>query len=392
MIVRSPARVLLSVVLLFSLFSAVLPAAGKERQEADDDIDRISLAGLLIRDGHYDRAAAVLSKVDEAREDIDLARLYTLRGLVGLHQQDLSRAKSAFRRAIDEGQTNLIVHVYLAQVYYGLQEYQAVLDAIDAAGAQGESLPELYLMRAQSHWELDEPQSAWRALDDGQRQFPENRAFLRRKVFFLIELGLYQEAAALGREYLQVASASEQDHLAIANALRRSGQPREAAAFLEMAQMQDGASQDITLELAHAYLDLDWKHAAAGVLEQAVGEYPTLASEAAELYRRTGRLHRALLLNTQIQDQQKKLKQRLALLLEMERYQQAATMADALRRVGLLQDEDIRYALAYAYFRSGDFEQAEAHLARLSRPALFRKAAEIRKAMDECRDAEWKCY
>ena len=97
------------------------------------------------------------------------------------------------------------------------------------------------------------------------------------------------------------------------------------------------------------------------------------------------------MLNGQISDQKVKLRQRLALLLELQRYEQAAAMDDDLRRTGLMDDEDIRYALAYAVFKVGDFDNAEIHLQKLTRPDLFRKAAELRRAIQDCSEDAWQC-
>jgi hypothetical protein len=62
-----------------------------------------------------------------------------------------------------------------------------------------------------------------------------------------------------------------------------------------------------------------------------------------------------------------------------------------LTRLGLLDDEDIRYALAYAYFKTGDFEATERQLQQLTRPDLFRKAAELRSAIQDCAEDTWQC-
>jgi hypothetical protein len=113
--------------------------------------------------------------------------------------------------------------------------------------------------------------------------------------------------------------------------------------------------------------------------------------EAAELYRRSGQTFRALNLNGQLTDQEEKLRQRLALFLELENYEQAASMETPLRRVGLLDEEDLRYAIAYALFKTGDFGAAEEHLGRLERADLFRKAAELRRAIQDCREDSWRC-
>ena len=62
-----------------------------------------------------------------------------------------------------------------------------------------------------------------------------------------------------------------------------------------------------------------------------------------------------------------------------------------LRRTGLIDDEDIRYALAYAVFKTGEFDTAELYLQKLERPDLFRKAAELRRAIQDCAEDRWKC-
>jgi len=66
-------------------------------------------------------------------------------------------------------------------------------------------------------------------------------------------------------------------------------------------------------------------------------------------------------------------------------------MYNDLTRVGLLEDQDIRYALAYAYFKSGDFDRAEEQLGQLERADLFRKATELRRVMTQCADQPWLC-
>lgn len=364
----------------------------QQTAEQDEDVDRLSLASLLMRDNHYARAASVLAKVDTSREDLDKARFHTLRGLVRLNLGQNADAKQDFRAAIDAGQKNRIVYVYLAQAHYRLAEYAAAIRAIGNAGEAGAKIASLFVLKAQSHWALEQHNEAWAALDAGAARFPGDYRFLRRKVFYLIELGLYQAAAARGREYLRVAEATEDDYLAIGAALRRSGQLEEALPFLEAARLQFPDSKRVTVELANAYLDSGQVVTAANLFERAAVDDPELLSEAAELHRRAQQLFRALNLNARVADQRKKLKQRLAILIELKRYELVTGMSGALYRVGLLDDQNIRYALAYAYFKSGDFEIAEQHLSQLTDSELFRRATALRKAMDECRDARWKCY
>lgn len=97
------------------------------------------------------------------------------------------------------------------------------------------------------------------------------------------------------------------------------------------------------------------------------------------------------MLNGEIRDQEVKLKQRLALYLETGQFARAASMEQSLTRVGLIENEDVGYALAYAFFKIGDFESAEKRLQELTRPDLFRKSAELRSAMQDCAEEPWQC-
>lgn len=364
-------------------------------QPAEDnqaDLERLPLAALLIGDGNYERARQVLAAVNVDDPELDRVRYHTLSGLVALNLDELALAAREFEASIDAGQTEPLIWLYLAQAYFGQEKYPETLSALDAAGAETTRVPSIYLMRSQAHWQLGEHQAAWNVLANGRRIFPDRAGeFARRQVFLLVDQGLYQEAADQGREFLKDGNASVDDAIAIGNALRQSEQYEEAARILELARL--GAPENVTVAkvLAHTYLAQDMLLAAAEVLRQAAVHDVTLLGEAAEMYRRSGWLMEALTLNAGIIDQQQKLKQRLAILIELKRFSQAAGMHNDLTRVGLLEDEDIRYALAYAYFKSGDFDRAEEQLGQLERADLFRKATELRRVMTQCADQPWLC-
>ena len=361
-------------------------------QDSEDDVEFLSLAALLIGDGNYERAQQVLAGVDLNDEEIDLIRYHTLAGLVALNLNELPLAVSEFQAAIAAGQTESVVWLYLAQAHFGQEQYAETLNALDQAGEQATQLPSVYMMRSQAHWDMSEYENAWQVLGQGRRQFPDRAGdFARRQVFLLVDQGLYQEAAEQGRLFLETQQASAQDAIAIGNALRQSQQFDEAARILEMARLEAPENTTLAQVLSHTYLDQDMLLPAANVMHQASMYDEELVAEAAELYRRAGWLMQALSLNAQVIDQSRKLKQRLAIFVEMGRFDQAAGMHDDLTRVGLLQDEDIRYALAFAYFRIGDFESAESQLVQLTRADLFRKATELRRVMEQCAEEPWLC-
>lgn len=374
------------------LLSLLLLAGAPTAAAADsDEVDYLALAALMLRDGNIDRAMLALDQVNTGAEGVDLVRYHTLRGMAHMRRNELDPARSALEQATRAGEPEAVVYVYLAQVNYRLEDYAAAIESLDRAGAAVERVPSVYHMRAQSYWLLDDPVMALATLDQAAQVFPDDPSFLRRKVFYLVDLGLFKRAVELGRQYLETSAGKAEDYIALGSALRASGELDEASLLLEQALLQFPQSPDVRKVLANVYIQREQMTAAADILHQAALLDPDLMGEAAELYRRAGQTYRALTLNSRLTDQPEKLRQRLALYLELENFEQAAAMETPLRRVGLIEDEDLRYAIAYAQFKTGEFGAAERHLAMLSRPDLFRKAAELRRAMQDCREDRWKC-
>lgn len=361
-------------------------------QPAEEEIDRLPLAALLIGDGNHLQARQVLAAVDQQADDFDAPRYHTLSGLVALNLKEYPLAVSEFEQAIATGQDAPVIYLYLAQAHFGAEDYEKTLRALDAAGDSTTQIPSAFLIRAQALWFLGRLDQAWAVLNEGRVVFPDRATdFARRQVFLLVERELYQAALEAGRELLVLADGDISDALALSNALINANQAPEAAALLEEALLRAPTDATVAKLLAQAYLVQDMPLAAAEVLRSGAYHNPDLLIEAAELFRQTGRLTEALTLNGQAIDQPKKLKQRLAILIGLSRFNQAAAMAEDLERVQLLDEEDIRYALAYALFKTGDFEAARAELFFLESPENFRKATELRRVMNECEQQPWLC-
>ena len=362
-----------------------------ENKNKVQSADFIELAAVMLKDGHHDRALLALQSVDLGNKKTDLARFYTLQGLAYLGLNDLEAAKDSLQQAVKNGQKDPSIFIYLAQVYFGIKDYKKTIDAIGKAGNLINKDAALISIKAESYWHLKETEAAINALNDGQRAFPADLRFLKRKVFYFVELGLYQEAVKLGRDYLKRSNASAADYIAFGNALRLSREYQEAINILEIARLQFPQDEMTAKLLAHTYLDQGKLNSAAFILEQAALLNPQLQAEAAEVYRRAGRFHKALTLNESISDQKVKFKQRLSILLALKQFERAANMESSLYRTGLLEDQDVRYALAYALFSSRRFAEANKHLDHLKNADLFRKGTELRRLMEICKTEPWQC-
>jgi predicted Zn-dependent protease len=372
------------------LLSLLAPVVAQDKNDGDE-VDFIELAALLMRDGESARAAEALARVDLSVEGLDLSKYHTVRGLIALEQQQLETAAEAFDAAVGAGQTEPMIHLYRAQAYFGLERYPLAIAALDEAGEAVAGISGAWMLRAHAQWMQGERQAALDTLTEAGNRFPGNLGFQRRQVFYLVEAGLYAEAADLGRNYLNRGEPKADDYAAIGTALRRSRSFDEALRFLEAARLKFPENGAIARALAQTWLESGNPLAAAQVMAAQAEREPELLVEAAELYRRAGQTARALNLNARVEDGARKLKQRVGLLIAARKYAEVTALEGGLRRAGLWEDEDLRYALAYAWYRLGQFESVERHLQVLTRPELFRKATELRRLMQECADTPWAC-
>ncbi len=386
-------RTMLWVAVVFIGVECVAFGAPQHKKEKEPEVDHLALASLMLKDGHYDRAATVLSEIvrKEQGEDFDLPRYYMIFGLVQLERHEHGAAKKSFEKSIEAGQTEPVVHVFLAQALFGLQDYAGVVEELDRAKGAAEDLPGAFMIRAQAHYKMDDRPVAFRALERGLKRHPGDLELLRFRVLLLVDMELFQQAVVEGRAYLDREEVKREDYAVVCEAFIKGGDPDSAVLLLEEARLRYVEDVDIALQLARAYLKMGRILTAARLFHSVARADVGMVLDAAELYRRAGKLSMALSLNADVAAQDAKVRQRLGILIEMGRFEEAAALEPRLTRLGLLEENSVRYALAFALFKTGRFDRVERHLELIRDPALFEKAVELRRAMDLCRASGWEC-
>ncbi|MGV6850645.1 MAG: tetratricopeptide repeat protein [bacterium] len=367
---------------------------GAEQQQNPSDVDRLALAELLLTDQLYARAKTVLEKSTEEELSINPQRHFTLLGLAEKGLGHTEQARLNLKKAIKLGATEPQLYVHLAQLAYQAQDYSDVLAQIATLEANSQlmqQVPALWALKAQSYWLSQQTEQAWDTLTQAELLFPEDKRFLRRKVFYAIDTGLYQKASELGQNYLQLFKGNETDYQNIGNALRLNKQYLLALRILEQGRILFPNNSKIKRLLAHTYLAKGELNSAAEMMYQASIIDPELRSEAAELYMRAGRTVQAFHVNAQIDDETAKLKQRVGFYIKLQSFNKLANMEGDLYRQNLLKNDDILYAIAYANFKLAQFNKMEGFLSKIKQADLFRKAIELRKAALKCKKSPWQC-
>ncbi len=272
-----------------------------------------------------------------------------------------------------------------------MEDYASVASYVDQAGQLKAKYPSLIFMKYEAQKNLDQPFAAWDTLKEGEKLYPENDKFVKQQVFTLIQLGFYQQAAELGLEFSKKHKLNDEDYIAIGAALSKTQNADLGAKFLEIAKLKYPDSITANKSLANHYSSQKQYYSASRLMESIAIQDPSLITEAAELNKLSGQYFRTLFLNSRSSVQKDKLKQRLALFLEFEDYEMASLMEKDLKRNKVLEDDNVRYALAYSHFKVGKYSHAEKQLNKITSTRLLGKANQIRIAIQECQKDKWMC-
>ncbi|HEY9190570.1 MAG TPA: hypothetical protein VIM88_06855 [Sulfurovum sp.] len=422
------------IITLSVVFFLTYSLQAKEAEE--QTIDHMEIATIMYYDGKYDKALEELQQAKDSQTKIEWDKYHNMRGLIFLKNENYASSIAAFKQAIiatkqkvyeppvEEGPKREYlfslfsekkkaeepvvkkpvfdpeklrkdqieeIYIYLSQAYYKAEEYINAVHALDAAGEKGRASASLFTLRAECYWKADQKASAIDALSRGAKLFPEDATLLKQKFYYFAELKLYQASIDAAKAYMKKIPANAEEYISLAQMLQSGGESEEAIKVLEEAKLKFPSSAKVHILLGHYYNQKDMPHVTADLFEKGSFYDANYLKEAAEMYRRNGELAHALYLNSMMTDREEKTKQKVAIYVGKGEFEKIIGLKDALDRYGLLQNDNMRYALAYAYYMVKDYESAEEHLKKIEDDELFSKATVIRKNIEKCRSNSLEC-
>jgi tetratricopeptide (TPR) repeat protein len=399
-------------------------------------INHMEIATIMYYDGKYDKALEELQQAKDSHTKIEWDKYYNMRGLIFLKNENYQASIDAFKQAIIATKQKVYeppveeqpkreylftvfspetsveapvakkplfdpeklrkdqieeIYIYLSQAYYKSEQYINAVHALDAAGEKGRASASLFTLRAECYWKADQKGAAIDALSRGAKLFPEDATLLKQKFYYFAELKLYQAAIVAAKTYMKKVPANVQEYISLAQMLQSGGESEEAIKVLEEAKLKFPSSAKVDILLGHYYNQKDMTHVTADLFEEGSYYDPNYLKEAAEMYRRNGELAHALYLNSMMTDKEEKTKQKVAIYIERGEFEKVIGLKDAMDRYGLLKNDNMRYALAYAYYMVKDYDDAEAQLKKIEDDELFSKATVIRKNIEKCRSNSLEC-
>ena len=406
------------------------------REPEEQTINHMEIATIMYYDGKYDKALEELAKAKDSHTAIEWDKYHNMRGLIFLKDEKYQASIAAFKEAIKATKAKVYVppaeekpkreylfkvfsdekkaeetvvkkpvfdpeklrkdqieeiYIYLSQAYYKSEQHINAVHALDSAGEKGRASASLFTLRAECYWKADQKGSAIDALSRGAKLFPKDVTLLKQKFYYFAELKLYQAAIVAAKAYMKKMPASAQEYISLAQMLQSGGESEEAIKVLEEAKLKFPSTAKVHILLGHYYNQKDMPHVTADLFEKGSIYDKNYLKEAAEMYRRNGELAHALYLNSMMTDKEEKTKQKVAIFIGKGEFEKIIGLKDALDRYGLLKNDNMRYALAYAYYMVKDYDSAEAHLKKIEDDELFSKATVIRKNIEKCRSNSLEC-
>ena len=356
---------------------------------AEDGVDYLSLATMLIKDGNYPRAEKTLAKI-ESPEDDQLAVIDSLWGMVLLNKKKYAQALEKFQKALKQGLNEPELYLYQAESLLRLNRLPEASESLKKFPVEQKQKLPFFLVQSEIFWSMGKKAQAWEQINQAMELGLSQSVLVKKKFYYLIEEGLYQSAQSLAFKQLNNPN-NFNDVLAMASTLRQKGQLDVALPLLQALLTQRPGKELVALAIAQCYLAKGETYSAALVLEESTKHNSSLGYEAGELLRQVGKSYRARFLNLSNTDPQKQLKQKLVLYLEDDDYHSLKFMIPQLRKHQLLEDQEIRYAVAYSLYRTGDLAKSESYLQSIDQDGLFEKSIELKKEIGECRKEKWAC-
>lgn len=355
------------------------------------ELDPLDLAALLISNKNYTRAASILGAIEDPNEVIP-ERFFALKGILELKQKRYAQALVNFKAAAKEGFKSVDLYEGLAEAYLGLKQYDQGLEILKDHSPELENRLRFYQLKSSLLFESKNSAQGWDVLHTGIKRFPRELSLMKQKWFYLMENHLYEVSFETAQIMMDNYKMNALDLARMGQMYRSNGEFNKAILLGEVARLKDPSDEEITKDLVRSYIKIGNITASAKLFTELSRFHPEYLVEASELWRKAGHAVMALNLAMEIRNPVKKLKQNITLALLSEDFNKMVLLGQQGQRTKLKNDQDIQYALAYANFMVGDYKTTEKYLTSIHRPDLFKKALELREAINRCMQEVALCF
>lgn len=346
---------------------------------AYDDYEGIALVEALLRDKKSTEALSVFETLPPSERNSASGQL--LRGDISFQQGHFEMAAEKYLKSLSMDSPSAPhdskVSLRLAETYAQLKDFKRCVIFFERTREDFNSMQratQAHCRFVQGDWS-----GAWDVLRRGEKSF----FLLNEKLTLLFQMGLHHEAEVMAFSIMEQPDLTVLQLLQISGLMQKYGLKQASFRILEAGRLRFPRDLDIHLawiqEAHQAGLSLFTAYAFAEVANLD----GTFFFHAAESFRMLGKNILSTYYGQMIRDPAQKLKAQIARAIDQQAYSQIAALEGPLVRNSIYQDDDVKYALAYAFSLQGDKRKTLRILQSINKEGLRSKVQSLRESLGE---------
>lgn len=345
-----------------------------------DDFEGFELVRALVDDNKLDLAEKELADLKS-----DVAPYSYWSGVVNYKKEKFEDARRFLEKAnFDKTHNDYEKRdLYLARTEKQLKDFRNcanIFSRVEKSTYYTESDAILHAECFENSQQIDK---AWKIYAE-RISSSKNIDILMATDTFLFSQKLISLATQISLDWLAVHAKQSSDFLSISDLFQKMNLTQGRLAVLEMARVKYPLDVDINLSLNQIYYEKGMLLAVEEGFSRAALTDGKYAYHTAEINRQAGRYERSLYFNSRITDEKERLKQKLAIYVDKGQFALIASLEPILQRSPLINDDEVRYALAYSLVRSGEYKRPLQYLAKITNKDFLEKTVILRNALTEC--------
>lgn len=345
-----------------------------------DDYEGFELVQALVDDNKLDLAE---NELKDLKKDSALYNYWS--GVVKYKKGQFSEAQTFLKKAefVKGSSEQQKRDVFLGRTEFSLKDYSVCAKSYERADGSIAYLEIDAITHAECFVQNKNLDKAW-AIYSTRLKSSKNIDVLLSAIQFLMMQKMMLLATQISLDWLALNSKQGTDFISVSDLFQKFNHSEGRLSILEMARVKYPLDIDINLSLNQIYfekgmlLSVEEGFARASLTD---GKY---AYHAAEINRQAGRYERSLFFNARIPDDKERLKQKLAIYVDKGQFALIASLEPILQRSPLINDDEVRYALAYSLVRSGEYKRPLQYLAKITSNDFLEKTVILRNALTDC--------
>lgn len=241
------------------------------------------------------------------------------------------------------------------------------------------------LLYSQALWDSDQKTKSLVYLQENAAAFKDNELLERQKYLLLFKSSMIKELFKSVNKYLENSKNPVEPALYAISLLKEKDSYLSEKLFDQLESMR--AKNAVVLKERGAFeLEKNRVHLASLYFSKAAHLDKKFSFEASVSALLSGNHFQALFFTENIDDEKKRVRQKFLVYVDQEEFELAISLKDRLKRIGLLEDEKLSYALLYSAYRLKDLKTFNEIFSNYQIKSKLTQIIKLKSMLENCEE------